>query len=437
MKSIKDLNGMKAFTVVWAGQFVSITGSAMTRFALMIWAYEKTQMATVTALLGFFSIILYILLSPAAGFVVDRFSRKIIMILSVFASASVALTLLILYSTGNLMIWHMFLAEALLGAVEAFQSPAYLSAITMIVPKEQYARTSGMRSLSSNFSSIFAPIFAGILLSFFGIRGVMLVDLGTFFVAMGTLLAVHIPNPEFVKSDSSSVFKNFKFSFKYIFERKGLFYLMIIFLLMNLFSAITYFGILPAMILSRSGNNKMVLSAVQSALGIGGVVGGIMISAFGYPREKIKTILLTGCGSFLLGDIFLGAGSSVYSWCAAAFMSSIFIPFIGGGESSIWQSKVEPSIQGRIFSTKGMLQQSCMPVGYLLGGILADNVFEPLMAHNVIMQNIFVPIVGAGKGSGMAVMFLFTGTFGTISCLLGFAVKSLRNLEKDLPDFDD
>lgn len=438
-KNIRKLSGMQIFTLIWFGQFVSVMGTAMTRFALMIWAFDKIGKASTTALLGFFSIVPYIILSPIAGVVVDRYSRKKIMIFSDLASAIVTASILLLFVLGKLQVWHLFIAEAFSGGFEAFQIPAYSSAITMLIPKDQYTRASGMRSLSSNSSRIFAPILAGVLMALIGIKGVMIIDLATFFVGFITLIAVSIPNPQFGNEKThkeSSILNDIKFGFGYLFERKGLLYLMFIFVGINLLAALTYFGILPAMILSRTMNSKMVLASIQSALGIGGVVGSIIVSIWGCPKKKIVTILFAGCGSFMLGDILLSTNSSVYIWYIGAFLSAVFLPFLSGAENALWQSKIEPSIQGRIFSIKGMIQLSTMPLGYLLGGILADYVFEPAMVSGGSMSHIFSWIVGTGKGSGMAVMFLFTGILGSITCLAGYLVKEVRNIETDLPDHD-
>lgn len=438
MKNIfkKGLTGMQVFTLVWFGQFISIMGTSMTRFALMIWAYERVGTATTTALLGFSSFLPYIVLSPIAGVIVDRNDRKKIMIFSDLFSGMVSIMILILFIAGKLEVWHLFLSEGLLGAFEAFQLPAYSSAITMLIPKDKYTRASGMRSFSNYASQVLAPILGGFLVITIGIKGVLMIDVITFLIATTALITVKIPNPEVSKEAGGSIWKEFKFGVNYLYTRKGLFKLMMIFFGMNFLAAMTYFGILPAMILSRTGNNKMVLASVQGALGIGGVVGSLIVSVMKAPKRKVLTMLMAAACSYLLGDIFLGIGSTAVVWYVAAFFSSFVLPLVAGPQNALWQEKVEPQLQGRIFAIRSMLQIGSMPLGYLAGGFLADKIFEPAMRVGGNLSSLFGPLFGTGKGSGMALMFTINGILGVIICVGGYFIKDVRHLETTIKDHD-
>src|SRR5579871_6607292 len=143
-------SGMRAFLTVWFGQLVSLLGSAMTQFALTIWAYEKTKSATALALVTFFSFGPAILLSPLTGALVDRWNRKLMMMFSDIAGCISTSTVFILYTTGHLEIWHLYVAGALVGIFSTFQWPAYSAAITTMLPKNQYARASGMLGLADS-----------------------------------------------------------------------------------------------------------------------------------------------------------------------------------------------------------------------------------------------------------------------------------------------
>ena len=211
---------------------------------------------------------------------------------------------------------------------------------------------------------------------------------------------------------------------------------MIIFILINLAAAMTYFGILPAMILARSGNDKMVWAMVHSMMGVGGVVGSLLVSTWGVPKKKVLTILITTAASFLFGDILFAAGRTVFFWAIAGFLSSLFIPFMLGAREAIWQSKVDPEIQGRIFSVKGMSQTCLMPIGFVLGGFLADYVFEPAMANPTLLSRMFSWLVGTGKGSGMALMFFFTSILGLAIAIFGYFNKEFLYLEDNIADHD-
>lgn len=395
------LSGMQIFKLIWFGQFISIMGTAMTRFALIIWAYEQTGTATTTALLGFFSYLPYILLCPLAGVIVDRYSRKKILILSDLCAGIMTVILFLLYKSGNLEVWHLFLAEAVASSFEAFQIPAFSSTISLLISKENYIKASGMRSFSSYCSTVLAPILGGIFVLKIGVNGVMLIDIVTFVVAIGIMMRVTLPNPERKSCNEETkvtLIEEMKVGFQYLRKFKGLIHLMLLYVEVNFFAALTYFGILPAMILARSGSDRIALASVQSALGIGGIVGSFIVSTRKGSSRKVNIIVISGIGSFLFGDLLLAIGRSYHWWIVG------------------------------VFSTRDMMQMASMPIGFILGGFLADHVFEPAMATSWNLSNFLSRFVGSGKGAGMAVMFLLTCICGTCVCLSGYFNKDLKDL---------
>jgi hypothetical protein len=226
------------------------------------------------------------------------------------------------------------------------------------------------------------------------------------------------------------------FGFRYIFQRKGLLALLLIFTGINLFAALTYFGVLPAMILARSGGDQLALATVQGAMGLAGIIGGLVVSAWGLPRRRIHAVLACTAASFLLGDILFATGQTLPVWIAAGLAGSFFIPILVAGDRAIWQAKVAPDIQGRVFAANGMLRTAMMPIGYLLAGPLADHLFEPAMAAGGSLAGVFGGVVGVGPGAGMGLMFLCTCIMGTLFCLSGYLYRPLRRVEDDLPDYD-
>ena len=158
------LTGMRGFLIFWLGQLVSLLGTNMSRFALTIWAWELTGQATALALVAVFSFAPTVIVSPIAGAMVDRLPRKLMMMLSDAAAGVTSLVILLLYSTGNLQIWHLYVAGAFTGAFESFQFPAFSAAISTMVPKEQYGRANGLLSLAESVANIGAPVLAGLLL---------------------------------------------------------------------------------------------------------------------------------------------------------------------------------------------------------------------------------------------------------------------------------
>lgn len=431
--------GMKTFSIIWFGQLVSLFGTAMTRFALMIWAYQQTGQATTLALLGFFAFIFPVILSPVAGIVVDRYDRRAIMALADLGSGVLTLALLALYAAGGLQIWHLYVAQAVTGALDSFQSPAFSAATTMLVPRRHYTRANGMRSLALDASRVFAPFTAGFVLTLVDISGVLLIDVATFLIAMLTLLLVRIPRPPVSVEGQAARggwLQQTRFGFRYIFQRPGLTGLLLIFMGISFFAALAYFSILPAMILARTGNDQLALATVQSVLGIGGVVGGLLMSIWGGPRRLIHSIFAGTALSYLLGDLLFALGRSVEMWSVAAFAAAVFIPFISGSNRALWQSKVPPDVQGRVFASRWMLEGTAMALGYLAAGPLADQLLEPVMQPGGALAGVFGGLVGTGPGAGMALIFIGTATCGALISLSGYLIPALRHVETDLPDHD-
>ena len=345
-----------------------------------------------------------------------------------------------MYTTEHLHIWHLYLAQALKGTFEAFELPAYSAATTLLVSKAQYARTNGMRALAESASQVFGPILAGVMLTLVNINGVMLVDVVSFLVAIATLLMVRIPRPVWMPDELTQrphLWQEVSFGFHYIFQKPGLLGLLMIFVGINLFAAMTYFALLPAMILARSGDQQMALATVGSALGSGGVVGGLLVSIWGGPKQRIHAIFIGAALSFLLGDFLLAIGRSVKIWVIAAFIGAFFVPFITSANRALWQSKVAPNLQGRVFSVQAMLQQATTPIGYLLAGPLADRLFEPAMARGGRLAVVFGWLVGIGPGAGMALMFACTSLLGMAMSLSGYMFRAVRCVESDVPDHDE
>ena len=428
---------MRGFTVVWFGQLVSFLGTGMTQFALTIWAWEKTGEATALALVGFSFVLPYILASPFAGALVDRWNRKLVTMLSDVASGISTLAVLALFASGRLEVWHLYITSAFSGAFQAFQFPAFSAAVTLMLDKEQYAKANGMLSLAHSASGIFAPVAAGILLPITGLGGIMSFDVLSFIVAVGALAVIHIPQLTGVTEakERPSLLEDSVFGFRYIMARPSLLGLQSIFFVVN-FTGSVSFALLAPMILSRSGNDSIVLGTIQSAFGVGGVIGGLLMSAWGGPKKKVYGLLLGLVSSSLLGNILMGLGRSAPVWVAAAFFFLFVNPITNGCSQAIWQSKVPPELQGRVFSTRALLAQASQPVALFVAGPLADRIMEPAMMPGGSLAPVFGWLVGPGPGAGMAIIFVVAGLIGAATGLGGFLFDAVRNVEDILPDHD-
>jgi MFS transporter, DHA3 family, macrolide efflux protein len=425
--------GMRAFTIVWIGQLISLLGTGMTQFALNIWAWQITGQATALALGVFFSFAPTILFSPVAGVLIDRWDRKLVMMISDLTALAATTVLLLLYLGGNLQIWHLYATGAFIGIFQAFQWPAYGATISTMLPKEQYARANGMLSLANSISNIGSPILASILIVGIGIGGILIFDIVTFVLAIASLMAVHIPQPAPTKSkERSNIWRESAFGFRYILNRPSLLGLQLLFFALNLVTTFAMVLLTP-MILARTGNDETILGAVQSSLGMGGVIGGVLLSVWGGPKRRVHGIFM-GMTLASLGILGMGLGRSTTAWIACAFFMLLVAPFIDGSNQAIWQAKVEPAVQGRVFATRRMLAQISAPLVMLLAGPLADHVFEPAMREGSRMASILGPLVGVGPGAGMAVMFIIGGALGALVGLSGYLFPVVRDVETIMPD---
>jgi DHA3 family macrolide efflux protein-like MFS transporter len=427
--------GMRAFTVIWIGQLISLLGTAMTGFALTIWAWQITGQATALALVGFFTFAPALIVTPFAGALVDRWNRRFVMMLSDLAAIVSTVVVLLLFWTGNLQIWHLYVTGAFAGAFGAFQFPAYSAAVTTMVSKEQYGRASGMLSTANFASNIFAPVLAAIFLSIIGIVGILAIDVVTFLAAIGALLVVHIPQPlatEEGEKSRGSLWKESLYGFRYIVDRPSLLALLFIFFGVNLLAPFA-FTLLAPMLLARTGNDATTLGIVQSAIGVGGLAGSVVLSIWGGPKRRIHGILI-GLILVTLGVLLLGLAQAPLVWALAAFFTMFFVPTINGSSQAIWQSKVAPDVQGRVFAARGMIAQVGAPVAMLLAGPLADLIFEPALMPGGSWATVFGWLVGNGPGAGMSMMFVIAGALGMLVGLAGYAIPVVRNVENLLPD---
>jgi len=362
------------------------------------------------------------------------------MMLSDLAAGLATLILLALFLSDHLQIWHLYIANVFEGSFGAFQFPAYSATITVLVPKEQYGRANGMMWLTGPAANIFGPILAAALIGLVGVSGIMLIDVLTCLFAVGTLLRVFIPKPERTaagRAGQGSLFKEVTYGFRYIIERPSLLGIQLVFFSKNLFSNPVFVVLLTPMILARTGNNEILLSKVMSVGAVGGLVGGLTLSAWGGPRRRIHGVLMGMIALRLFGQGLMGLGHGLAAWTLANFVVSFFLPIINGANQALWQAKVPPDIQGRVFSTRRLIAQFPTSFAMMAIGPLADRVFEPAMMPGGVLASVFSGVVGTGPGAGMALMMLSGGLVGALIGVGGYLNPAVRNAEDLLPDHDD
>ena len=426
--------GARGFALIWGGQVVSLLGTAMTRFGLMVWAWEETGRATTLALLLFFQIGATLVLSPFAGVLVDRFDRRRVMIVADLAAGLPTLALLALYLTGGLELWHVYAAAALSGGAETFQLPAYTASVSLLVPKRHYARASGLTSFGDSASRVFGPPLAAVLLPFVGLTGVLVIDVVSFLVAVGALLLVGVPRPPPSAEGlaAGGFWRQTLFGLRYILARRGLLQLQLALALINF---LVFVGpVLRApMVLARTGGDELALGGVMAAAGAGGVLGGLLLAAWGGVRWRVAGALAAAALAGA-GNVVLGAGAGPWTWAAGAFCFPFFQALTNGHTQAFWQSKVAPDVQGRVFSFRLLVAQFSVLPALLLAGPAADRTFEPAMAPGGALAPALAPLFGTGAGAGMAVLIAVTGALAAAVAAAAFALRPIREVEHALPD---
>jgi MFS family permease len=381
----------------------------------------------------------FLLMSPIAGVMVDRYDRKLMMMVSDIAGGLASLIMLVLYATGHLQFWHLYIASVVKGIGTTFQWPAYSAAISTLIPKEQYGRANGMMSLVEAGPGVVSPLLAGALLPFIGVSGILLADTLTFAVAIIALLLVYIPNPPRRAEDSESqesFWKQAIFGFKYIFARPSLLGLQLVFFVSNLFAGIGI-TVLAPMILARTSQNTVALGSVESAGAIGMVAGGIMMSAWGGFKRRVHGVLLGMAFTSLFEGVLLGLGRATSMWIPMMFLAGLFVPLINGSNQAIWQAKVAPDLQGRVFSSRRLIAWFTNPIAPIIGGTTADYLLEPMMkSQSNGFARLMEPAFGSRPGSGMALLLFLCGFIGILAGLGGYFFQAIRDAEDTLPDHD-
>lgn len=431
--------GMRTFLIVWFGQLVSLLGSGMTRFAITLWVWEQTQSATALALMAFFAFAPSIFFGPIAGAYVDRWDRKRAMMISDVASGLVTVALFLLSLNGSLQIWHLYIGAFVAGSFESFQFPAYSSAVTLMVDKENYGRASALFGLNGSIADIATPFISALLYAMIGLQGIYLIDIVTFIFAVATLIVIKLPSVKRSVEGVASrgnIWRESVFGFQFIWRYKSLFGLQSSFFFANLFFGITL-TLTSAMILARTNNDESTLAIVSAALGIGGVAGGIAMSMWGGLKERrVRGVLFTFVLVGLLGISIMGMGQNVYWWVVGAFFTMFFLPTANASNQAIWQSKVPPDIQGKVFAARRLIASLSSPLAIITGGLLADYIFEPAMQSGGIWAGVFGNIVGTGAGAGMGLMFFTVGIASAFVGIISYSIPVIRDVEILVPDFD-
>jgi MFS family permease len=374
-------------------------------------------------------------LLPVAGSLADRWNRRWLMILADTGNALATMVIVLLLASGSLEVPHIYLLSAVGSALGTFQRPAFDASVTMLVPKERLAQASGMMQTAHSLGGILAPLLAGILFVAVGLSGIVLIDFATYFFAVITLLLVSIPQPEVEPSAEeprNRIVGDLRFAWRYLRERPGLFNLQLYYACVNYFLS-TVFVLSGPLVLSQ--HDARFYGVVQTVLGAGGLVGGLAASTWGGPKKHLVRAVIGGIALYMTGIIVAGLRIPPAFPAVGLGFNVFVVAIVQSISNAIWQLKVAPEAQGRVFSLRYMLATIVTPLAYLAAGPLADWVFEPLMREGgALARTVLGTLLGTGPGRGIGLIYVLSGVLVILISALAYLNPRIRRLEDEVPD---
>jgi DHA3 family macrolide efflux protein-like MFS transporter len=400
------------FFTIWSGQAFSLIGSALVQFALVWWLTQKTGSATILATATLAALLPQIVLGPFAGALVDRWNRRIIMIVADSSIAAATGVLIFLFATGRVQVWQVYIILFLRSLGGAFHSPAMTSSTSLMIPNKHLARVAGMNQTLQGVISIFAPPLGALLLGLMPTEWVLAVDIGTAALAVIPLFFFSIPQPPRQVAQANgtaqktSYWHDLKEGFQYVVKWPGLLGVILLAMLLN-FLLSPASSLLPLLVRQEFHGGAQQLGWVESVFGVGVILGGLALSAWGGFKRRIVTSFcgIVGIG---IGVILSGLAPADLFWLllAANFVLGFAQVFANGPIMAIFQSAITPDVQGRVFSLIGAGATAMMPLSLLIAGPVSDWL-------------------------GVRVWYIFGGTICILTTVATLFIPAIMNIEQN------
>jgi len=402
---------MSQFFILWSGQAVSLLGSRLVQFALIWWLTQETGSATILALASMVGLLPQVILGPIIGALVDRWNRRQILLVADGTVALASLLLAILYFTGRVQVWHVFAMMFVRSIGGGFHGPAMIASTSLKVPKEHLTRIQGLNQTLSGGLNILAAPLGAILLEYLPMEGILGIDVITASFAIAPLFFILIPQPESGRGDGespSTLLEDVKLGFGYMLGWPSLMAISMMAVLINMLLT-PAFSLLPILITDHFGGDALYLGGMQSAMGVGVVLGGMVLGAWGGFKRRILTSM---SGLLVLGLAVLAIGvmpSSLFAVATGAIFTVGFtLPIVNGPIMAVMQVTVAPEMQGRVFTLLQSMAGAMSPVGLAIAGPVADRV-------------------------GVQTWYVAGGVVCFLMGLVGFFVPAISHIEKDQP----
>lgn len=366
---------MGRFWVIFTGQGFSLFGSRLVQFALVWWLTSESRSASVLSFASIMAILPQVLLGPFAGTLVDRWNRRRVMVIADSVIALVTVVLAFLFATNRIEIWHIYVAMFIRSLGGAFHWPAMQATTTLMVPGERYTQVAGLNQSLQGLANIVAPPLGALLLEILPVQNIMAIDVATAVLGIAPLLVTLIPQPKPIDDEVVSlktVLDDLREGMRFVWNWKGLRYIMFMSMTINLLVN-PGFSLLPLVITEHFKGGAMELAWIQSANGVGMIMGGLILGAWGGFDKRIVTAMVAVAVS--------GTGLTAFSlippnlfWLAVGvvFVFAFGNAVANGTFFASLQAVVPPQLQGRVFTLIMSMSVGVTPIGYALAGPLAD-----------------------------------------------------------------
>ena len=422
--------GMGRFAAVAAGQLVSIIGSSLTEFAVPIWIYQTTGSVASFALFAVLALVPGLLVAPFAGAIVDRMDRRRVMLAGDIGAAGSQLVLGVLLWTGNLQVWHVYLPLVMLSVALTFQRLAYGSAVAQLVPKRFLGHANGVVQMVNSSSQLLVPLIAVGLMATIGLEGIVLFDVASYGIAIGTLLLVRFP-VTMAWRRRETLLAEIAEGFRYSWGNPGFRAMLFFFAGLNVFLSPLFLMVTPLVLSFATLDDT---GRVAFASGAAGFLGGLIMSLWGGPRRlRMRGVLLC--------TLALGACSAVTGLRAdlvvitvGAFGMALCLTLLNGIYATIVQVKVPQRFHGRVFALNTVISWSTLPIGFGLVAPGVSALLEPMLADGGALASTAGALVGTGPGRGIGFMYVLfaMGIVGT--ALIALRTRSLSGFDREIPD---
>ena len=426
---------MITFYILLLTQTVSLIGSRMTTVGVGIWVYSQTGSATPLLLASFFAELPGMLGGSLAGVFVDRWPRRLTLVLSDAGQAGATILLLASFMSGNFQVWHLYLISFIEGVFSSLQQPAQDATIALMVKDDRRERANAIREMAFPLAGVMAPVLAGLVYAWQGIAAVIAVDLATFVAAVVVVALIRLPQVK-VSLEGATAQGNFwsemRGGLRYLWARPAL----LAFILYMTLSSFLLNGPLELTIpyLLAITGSEQTMGWIMGLMSLGALSGAGLIAAWGGTRPRIYTLL---AGGLLTGFMFLAYAVVRQPILLGVVIFLLFVPLPIGNALmiSIVQAKTPTDLQGRVFAIINQLAMLGSTSSFLLTGPLVDRWLEPLAMTPAWAP--FEPLLGSGAGAGMALVLFVTGLAILASTLFVLLWPLTRRLESTIPDYQD